>query len=143
MKNAVCKKTEKSQVKIARESLKIIMERLESYLDRYAPPIQREVILFITKGRKPAENSDINFLIGEIEKIFNGCEVSLRNQILSVYLDTVLPRLKARYDGDVAIQDVCDELLALTEGKTVQQIKTMIQTIKTKNTTQKKYRKCG
>ena len=121
------------------------LEQVKGCLDFHCPPYQREVLLFITKGRKHAENpsGDIDYLIGKIEKMFAGCEVSFRDEVLSAYLDNVLPSLQAEYDKEVAEQDATDDLLSLTNGKTVGQIRTMIQVLKMNSTARKKYKKCS
>lgn len=128
------------------EKLDWFLERVKGCMHVYCPPFQREAILFFTEGRKPAENpsGEINYLIEEkLKKTFAGCEASFRNEVLSAYLNDVLPPLQAEYDNEVAVQDATNDLLALTNGKTVGQIRTMIQVLKINSTGRKKYKKCS
>jgi len=109
------------------------LEQVKNNLGCYAPPSQRKVIQLVAKGLKATTDISgcLNYAIGELEKLFDGREVSFRNKVLVMYLDTILPPFEAEYNKEVAIQDATDELLALTDGKTAQEIRVMIEVLRT------------
>ena len=137
------RKETKKTLLLAQKSFKVVMEHIKTAFECYCPPFQREVIQLIIKSQEPQGDisGDRVYVIGKIKKIFDN-NVSLRNKLLSVYLNNVLPPLEAKYNKEVAIQDATDELLNLTNGKSVQEIQSMIQLLKTNGFT-KKYKKCG
>ncbi|MCX5632842.1 MAG: hypothetical protein NTW93_04095 [Phycisphaerae bacterium] len=131
-------------MKTESEKLDHYFEQVKDNLEVYAAPCQRLIILHVSKGSKPRKDisRDITYAVGKLKKLFDGCKVSFRNKVLFMYLINVLPKLEEKYNKEVAIQDATDELLNLTIGKTVQQIKAMIEMLKA-NGFAKKYKKCG
>jgi len=119
--------------------LRIVTDIFEGYV----PPFQRQAIEFVIYGKEPQKNAsgDTTCLIEKIKKVF-GDETAIRQGILGIYLNNVLPPLEAKYNEGVVIQDATDELLNLTIGKTVQEINVMIEMLKA-NGFSKKHKKCG
>ena len=137
-------KTEtKKNLLLVRKSLKAVMEHIKTELECYCPPFQRQAIEFVIYGKEPQKNAsgDTAYLIEKIKKVF-GDETAIRQGILGIYLNSVLPPLEEKYNKEVAIQTATDELLNLTNGKTVQEINVMIEMLKA-NGFSKKYKKCG
>ena len=133
----------KKNLLLVRKSLKDILRIVTDIFEGYVPPFQRQAIEFVIYGKEPQKNAsgDTAYLIEKIKKVF-GDETAIRQGILGVYLNNVLPPLEAKYNVEVSLQKTVDEFLSLMNGKTEQQIKTMIEMLKA-NGFSKKYKKCG
>jgi hypothetical protein len=113
--------------------LNIFFEQVKDCLEVYAAPCQQLIILHASKGTMPREdmpNPDIAYGVGKLKKLFDGCKVSFRNKVLFKYLIEVLPSLQAEHDKAAEEQAATDEFLALTVGKSAQEIKNMIEVLK-------------
>jgi len=113
-------------------NLYCFLEQVENIFEVYAPPFQRKVIQHIINGSRPRRDisGSMDYVIENLEKLFDGCNVSFRNNVLSIYSEKTLPSLEVEHNKTVEIQDATDELLALTEGKTAQEIKAMIEALR-------------
>jgi hypothetical protein len=127
-------KTESKKQSSETEKFNNFFEQVKDNLEVYVAPCQRLIILHVSKGTSPREdesNPDITYAVGKLKKLFDGCKVAFRNKILFKYLTEVLPPIEAEYNKAVEEQAATDELLALTEGKSAQEIKSMIEVLKT------------
>jgi len=133
----------KKNLLLVRKSLKGILRIVTDIFEGYVPPFQRQALEFVIYGKEPQKNAsgDITYLVEKIKKVF-GDETAIRQGILGIYLHSVLPPMEEKYNEEVAIQTATDELLNLTNGKTVQEINVMIEMLKA-NGFSKKYKKCG
>jgi len=106
----------------------------------YCPPFQRDVLKLIVNG-KPSQSDwetthdSKTYLVGVINRIFEGCSNSLRKKVVAQYLRDVMPALEAESKERNADQEATDELLALTEGKTPKQIRDMTALLKSSKLT--------
>ena len=127
-------KTEPKKQSGESEKLDHYFKQVKDSLEGFAAPCQRLIILHVSKGTNPREdmpNPDIAYGVGKLKKLFAGCEASFRNKVLFKYLVEILPSLEAEHDKAAEEQAATDELLALTEGKSAQEIKAMIEVLKT------------
>lgn len=101
----------------------------------YSPPFQREILELVAKGT-PSQSDwktchDIKvYLIGGVNKTFEGCSKRLCQKVIAQYFRDVLPAHEERYNQEAEELQACDELLVLTEGKTPQQIRDMTTLLK-------------
>jgi hypothetical protein len=68
-------------------------------------------------------------MINKIENLFVNDELS-RKVFFAYYEKSRLPELEQKHNRVIAENEATNELLALTEGKTAGQIKTMIKILK-------------
>jgi hypothetical protein len=127
-------KTKSEKQSSETEKFNNFFERVKDGLKVYDAPCQRLVILHVSKGTSPREdfpNPVIAYAVGKLKKLFDGCKVSFRNKVLFKYLTEILPPIEDEYNKAAEEQAATDELLALTEGKSAQEIKAMIEVLKT------------
>ncbi|MGB8226886.1 MAG: hypothetical protein WCE45_08515 [Sedimentisphaerales bacterium] len=142
IEDAKMRKAKKDALKI-HKAFKGIRILIEDCIGVCAPPFQRKIIQLVIENREPKEDvGDMKYFVEKLKNIFNGLPVPVRNVFLNSYLKNVLPPLEAEHNKEIAEQDATDELLNLTIGKSVQQIKAMIEMLKA-NGFSKKYKKCG
>jgi hypothetical protein len=134
LKQRIAKKmTAQEKTEFIQEQLQIILEQVKEGLRAFVAPCQRIIILHVSKGSKPRKDisGDITCGVEKLKKLFGNFDIGFRNEILSVYLEKILPPLEVEYNKEVEEQDATNELLALTTGKTAQEIKAMIEVLKT------------
>jgi hypothetical protein len=126
------KMTAKEKAEYANGLLRNILEQIKNVFEVYCPPFQRKVIPHIINGSKPEEDVSVgmDYLLKELKKLFGNIDIGFRNKILSVYVEKVLPSIEIEYNKEMEEQTAMDELLALTEGKSAQEIKAMIKILK-------------
>ena len=96
----------------------------------YNPHFIREVLELVAEGEpsqpgwKESKESDV-YLVGELNSFFEGTTKNFKLRVIKQYLESVQPALLSKYDEEQAEQEACDEFLALTTDKTVEQIREM------------------
>jgi len=118
------------------KKLALILKEIKAVFGSYVPSFQREIIQLAIEGQKPAENwqhsnSTKEYCLGNLETVLDGCDIPFRNKICLAYMTDILPELEAEYDAEEAERIATDELLNLTNGKTAEQIRSMIKAIET------------
>jgi len=126
--------TEVEELKEA-ASVDSLVSQLTEECRIYNPPFQRDLLELVAKGTPSPPDwkntrDDKIYAVGKINKIFERLDNSIRQKVIAQYLKDILPAHEARYNQEKEELQACDELLALTEGKTPQQIRDMTISLK-------------
>lgn len=109
--------------------------KLAECLRFYVPPFQQEVLEFIAKGEpsapdwKDAHDSAV-YAVGLVNECFEGTNKRFQQKIITRYLNDVWPVQEAEHEKDEVMQEAYDELLALTDDKTAEQVRAMTAKLK-------------
>lgn len=101
----------------------------------YCPPFQRDVLKLIVNGEPSqsdweATHDTKTYLVGTINRTFEGCSKSLRQKVVAQYLRDVMPALEVKYKQEKAEQEAYDNLMDYLSNKTTEEINALTKQLK-------------
>ena len=112
-----------------KDKLDYLVQKIRDFcFGYYAPEFFYEVLKKAVNGTQPTENQKYPHEC--LSEYLDGCNDSFRQEVLKKFECEVLPALWAKYNEEQSVHEATDELLALTNGKTDEEIRTMTATLK-------------
>jgi len=131
-----CKEQNRRDGLEGQEQINYLLNKLQESLQVYSPVHQDTFILPLAlKEQDVPENwqstrDHATYIKGSMEKIFGGLDESIRQQVVAKYRTEVLPGLLDEWEEGQEEQDALDEFVALTDGKTVEEVRAMTRLLK-------------
>ena len=113
-----------------------VVEELKKFLSHIRAPYQDEKLLplALKEQRLPENwrhsNDGITYYKGRIEEILSGLSEAFRKKVVAKYRAEVLPEMLAKDNEEQDEQNATDEFLALTNGKTVEEVRAMTELVR-------------